>query len=264
MQTLIQVYNSMIHRIQVQIRTIQENASAQEKLKDQELENLKIRNMLKTSELKALQMQINPHFLFNTLNMIARTADFGDTDRTSVLLQKTAQLLRYNLDFSGKMVSLANEIEMLGNYVYLQEERFGSKIFFDFDLNTPIKKHSVNIIVNHSVAFPKVGIIFVCSTFVIDFKLDISFIMFAMNWSMFLLSATVTAIGAINTISRTIQSTRNSITNFLFSLNALAILFPIYNHLFLCIIFRLVLFLVLILIVLGFLQLFHFLVLVGY
>ena len=70
MQTLIQVYNSMIHRIQVQIRTIQENASAQEKLKDQELENLKIRNMLKTSELKALQMQINPHFLYNALDTV--------------------------------------------------------------------------------------------------------------------------------------------------------------------------------------------------
>ena len=60
-----------------------------------------------------------------------------------MLLQKTAQLLRYNLDYSGKMVSLANEIEMLGNYVYLQEQRFGSKIFFDFDLDERFHKISI-------------------------------------------------------------------------------------------------------------------------
>ena len=71
-------------------------------------------SLLKASELKALQMQMNPHFLFNTLNMISVTADLGDTDKTVLLLQKTAQLLRYSLDYSGKTVTLAKEIEMLG------------------------------------------------------------------------------------------------------------------------------------------------------
>lgn len=142
-QTLIGVFNMMVMQLRKQINVIKEKARTEAALHEKELENMRIVTLLKTSELKALQMQMNPHFLFNTLNMIARTADFGDTDRTSVLLQKTAQLLRYNLDYSGKMVSLANEIEMLGNYVYLQEQRFGSKIFFDFDLDERFHKISI-------------------------------------------------------------------------------------------------------------------------
>ena len=135
MQMLIQVYNSMIRRIQMQIRTIQENASAKEKLKDQELENLKIRNMLKTSELKALQMQINPHFLFNTLNMISQTAYMEGAEQTITLLDSTARLLRYALDYTDKSVSLSKELEILGHYVELQEYRFGDRIEFEFDLD---------------------------------------------------------------------------------------------------------------------------------
>lgn len=135
MRTLIQVYNSMIQRIQTQIRTIQENASTQQKLKDQELENLKIRNMLKTSELKALQMQINPHFLFNTLNMISQTAYMEGAEQTVTLLDSTARLLRYTLDYTDKSVTLSREIEILGHYVELQEYRFGERIRFEFDLD---------------------------------------------------------------------------------------------------------------------------------
>lgn len=142
-RTLIGVFNMMVMQLRDQINVIKEKARTEAALHEKELENMRIVNLLKTSELKALQMQMNPHFLFNTLNMIARTADLGDTDKTSVLLQKTAQLLRYNLDYSGKMVSLAKEIEMLGNYVYLQEQRFGSKIFFDFDLDE--RFHNISI-----------------------------------------------------------------------------------------------------------------------
>ncbi len=142
-QTLIGVFNMMVMQLRKQINVIKEKARAEAALHEKELENMRIITLLKTSEFKALQMQMNPHFLFNTLNMIARTADFGDTDKTSLLLQKTAQLLRYNLDYSGKTVSLANEIEMLGNYVYLQEQRFSSKIFFDFDLDE--RFHNISI-----------------------------------------------------------------------------------------------------------------------
>ena len=135
MKLLVDAFNTMIERIKTQVRQIEENASAKVALREKELENLQITNLLKTSELKALQMQMNPHFLFNTLNMIAKTAYIEDADKTVFLLQKTAQLLRYSLDYMGKSVTLAREIEMLGNYVYLQEQRFGERIAFEFKLD---------------------------------------------------------------------------------------------------------------------------------
>lgn len=135
MQLLIDAFNTMMERIKRQVQEIEENASAKVALREKELENLQITNLLRTSELKALQMQMNPHFLFNTLNMISKTAYIGDSEKTVFLLQKTAQLLRYSLDYMGKSVTLAREIEMLGNYVYLQEQRFGNRISFEFALD---------------------------------------------------------------------------------------------------------------------------------
>lgn len=135
MQLMVHAFNTMIAKIKQQMQEIEENASAKVALHEKELENLQITNLLRTSELKALQMQMNPHFLFNTLNMISKTAYMGDSDKTVFLLQKTAQLLRYSLDYMGKSVTLAREMEMLGNYVYLQEQRFGDRISFEFDLD---------------------------------------------------------------------------------------------------------------------------------
>lgn len=132
---LTDTFNYMMEQIKERIRLMRENGEAREALHEKELENLRILNLLRTSELKALQMQMNPHFLFNTLNMISKTAYLGELDKTVLLLQKTAQLLRYSLDYMGKSVTLKREMEMLGNYVYLQEQRFGERISFEFWLD---------------------------------------------------------------------------------------------------------------------------------
>ncbi len=134
-ETLKTAFNLMTDKIKEQMDEIRENAKMREKLSQQEMENLRISNELKASELAALQMQINPHFLFNTLNMIAQTAFLENADRTIVLLDQTAKLLRYTLDSSGKDVTLQKEMEMLGSYVFLQEQRFGKRIQFIFTLD---------------------------------------------------------------------------------------------------------------------------------
>ncbi len=132
---LIQVFNMMAQRIKSQIKIIEEDAKTKVLYQKQKVEKLKILNLLRTSELKSLQMQMNPHFLFNTLNMIAKTAYMEDAEKTVFLLKKTSQLLRYSLDYMGKSVMLGQELESLGNYVYLQEQRFGKRILFEFDLD---------------------------------------------------------------------------------------------------------------------------------
>ncbi|MCD8023317.1 MAG: sensor histidine kinase [Lachnospiraceae bacterium] len=121
MALLVRVFNSMIERIETQVQEIRERA------KDREL--------LRTSQLRALQMQMNPHFLFNTLTMIANAAYMDHSERTVTLLEQTADLLRYSLDYADKAVTLEKELESLGCYVYLQEQRFGKRIRFIFDLD---------------------------------------------------------------------------------------------------------------------------------
>lgn len=132
---LIRVFNSMIERIEMQVQEIRERARDRELLQKQEIENIRMSNLLKTSQLKALQMQMNPHFLFNTLNMIAKTAYMDHSEQTVYLLEQTADLLRYSLDFTDKSVTLEKEIEVLGSYVCIQEQRFGKRIRFEFDLD---------------------------------------------------------------------------------------------------------------------------------
>lgn len=133
--TLVSAFNLMLSQLKGHIQMMEESAEKTRALHEKEKENMKITTLLKESELKTLQLQVNPHFLFNTLTMIAQTAYLGDTDLTVELLHRTAQLLRYNLDYSGRSVSLAYEIEMLGNYIYIQEQRFGERIEFDFILD---------------------------------------------------------------------------------------------------------------------------------
>lgn len=118
---LIQIFDKMAGQVKIQIETLEEN--------------VKIRQELEESRFKELQMQINPHFLFNTLNMIAEKAYLEQADETVELLETAAKMFRYSLDFSGKIVRLSQELEELGNYVFMQEQRFGSRIAFLFELD---------------------------------------------------------------------------------------------------------------------------------
>lgn len=118
---LIDVFNDMSVKLQEHIATMEENA--------------KVRQELAESKFKELQSQINPHFLFNTLNMIAETAYFENADKTAELLKRTGKMLRFSLDFSGKTVTLFRELEALDNYIIVQEQRFGERIRFAFELD---------------------------------------------------------------------------------------------------------------------------------
>lgn len=134
-QILSHALTSMKHRLHQQMQEIIANVDLKMRIQEKELENLRINNQLRQSQLKALQMQINPHFMFNTLNMITKTAYMEGADDTVSLLEYTADYLRYALDNSDRAVTLEKEMEALGNYVYIQEQRFGDQIQFLFRLD---------------------------------------------------------------------------------------------------------------------------------
>lgn len=86
--------------------------------------------LLKEMELKNLQSQINPHFLFNILNTISKTAYMEDAEHTNQLIESTAVLLRHNLSHLDKPVALSKEVEVIREYFFLQSARFGNRVKF--------------------------------------------------------------------------------------------------------------------------------------
>ncbi|MBY7142889.1 sensor histidine kinase [Virgibacillus sp. NKC19-3] len=102
-----------------------------EEIKDQsELDQL-----VKEMELKHLQNQMNPHFLFNTLNTISKMAYLEDAKSTSRLIDAVAGLLRHNLGQMDTTISLRNEVEVVKNYFHIQKIRFSERIRFEWNID---------------------------------------------------------------------------------------------------------------------------------
>lgn len=91
-------------------------------------EKTELEKSLKEMELKALQNQINPHFLFNTLNTIEMLAMMEGAKQTPIIVHSLAQLFRHNL-FSGScMVTVRQEMDSVDSYLNIQKFRFGSRL----------------------------------------------------------------------------------------------------------------------------------------
>ena len=127
-------FNEMVETIQNQIDEIKEMSEVREQLKNAEISRLSISNELQNNKLRLLQSTINPHFLFNTLNMIKSSAYLEGADNTSELIEATANLLNNNLRTSHSL-PLSEEISNLKNYIFIQEKRFGPRIRFDFEID---------------------------------------------------------------------------------------------------------------------------------
>lgn len=92
-------------------------------------DNFQKQLLLKSSEIRALQSQMNPHFLFNVLNTIAWKAQISDNEEIYQMIISLGELLKKNtLSREKDYVRLAQEIEYVKFYVYLQQMRFEDKI----------------------------------------------------------------------------------------------------------------------------------------
>jgi two-component system LytT family sensor kinase len=100
------------------------------------VENLK--TMAKEAELKALQTQINPHFLFNALH----TTSFfvrKDPNKAREIIIDLSTYLRYNLENACKLVPLEMELEQVKAYFNIEKARFGDKISLNIDVDENVK-----------------------------------------------------------------------------------------------------------------------------
>ena len=96
-----------------------------------ELEHQK--TMRQKAEFKALQFQVNPHFLFNALNTISCVCR-ENPERARELLVTLASYFRYNLDYEAYMVPMEEELDHVRDYLELEKARFEDKLLVTYDL----------------------------------------------------------------------------------------------------------------------------------
>jgi len=126
-------FDRMTVSIRDNIETIRENAAIESALRQRELE---IRELYKDAQLKTLQAQINPHFLFNTLNAGAQLAMMEGADDTCTFIEKTADFFRYNIQNMDKDTVLSDEITLVDNYMYIMKVRFADRMNYIKDIKT--------------------------------------------------------------------------------------------------------------------------------
>lgn len=95
---------------------------------------------LRVTELKALQAQVNPHFLFNALNTIARLALLEGASRTQEIVYALSDLLRDNLRDIDVLRTLEEEVKSAKDYLLIQKVRFGDRIQSFIDIDPQILK----------------------------------------------------------------------------------------------------------------------------
>ena len=129
-------FNQMLDSIRKNIAKLKESMEHQVQMKEREL---LMENHLKEAQLKYLQAQINPHFLFNSLNAGAQLAMMGDAEQTGVFLEKMADFFRYNVRKMEEDAYLREEIEAVDNYIYILNVRFAGDIHYRKEIDEDIE-----------------------------------------------------------------------------------------------------------------------------
>lgn len=137
---LSEAFRKMITHISKYIESLQEKAELERKLQDEKMKLLSYENALKVSQLKVLQAQINPHFLFNTLNCISQTAVKENAHKTESLIRAVAGILRYSLSMMDRNATLEEEVNVVKQYMYIQKIRYEDRFEFNLKINVDLKK----------------------------------------------------------------------------------------------------------------------------
>ncbi len=150
-------FNKMVISIKQYIEQLKESMEKERQLQEKEL---MMTAHLKEAQLKYLQAQINPHFLFNTLNAGAQLAMMEGADRTYEYVQTVADFFRYNVKNNKDDVTVREEVELVDNYIRILNVRFSGDIGYEkqvdkrlLDIKMPsmILQPIVENAVNHGI-----------------------------------------------------------------------------------------------------------------
>jgi two-component system sensor histidine kinase YesM len=112
-------------------------------IKELMVQNVTEQELKRKSELKVLQAQINPHFLYNTLDSIIWMAEGKKSEEVVLMVAALARLFRLSISKEQEMIPIANEIEHIKSYLTIQKMRYKDKLDFEIDVDKQILSNKV-------------------------------------------------------------------------------------------------------------------------
>lgn len=131
---VIRAFNRMKGDIRQYIAEINKQKQIEQGYLAEKVRNLKMEQLLKRMELYTLQAQMNPHFLFNTLNTGVQLAITEDAEQTADFMENLANFFRHNIRERDLVVPLRHEIEGLESYLYILRIRFPRTLGLSMDV----------------------------------------------------------------------------------------------------------------------------------
>ena len=134
----------------------------------EQLRGIQMQGLVSQAELKALQAQINPHFLFNSLNTLYGTIDRGNTDARRLVLN-LADVFRYLLRSDRTLIEIEEELSIVRAYLEIEQLRLGAKLRTEINVDETARRATIPLLsvqplvenaVKHGVA-PRMGTGFV-------------------------------------------------------------------------------------------------------
>ena len=108
------------------------------KIQDLMAQNIQEQEQKRKIELKALQSQINPHFLYNTLDSIIWMAEGKKNEEVVLMTASLARLLRQSISIENELVTIGQEVEYVRSYLTIQKMRYQDKLEFEINVDPRI------------------------------------------------------------------------------------------------------------------------------
>lgn len=155
--TLARTFAQMQQSVRQSFLDIQSRAEVERTLLEERMRVLELNHRLKDAELLALQTQINPHFLFNTLSAGIELAGTEEALRTEDFLQNLAVFIRYALTPPNRSVLVMDELECVNRYIYLLRLRFRQRFAFDVQIDPRLLEVEVPALILQPLVENSVG-----------------------------------------------------------------------------------------------------------
>ena len=133
-------FNTMVENLDLYITRTKASMEKEQQMMEREL---LMENHLKEAQLKYLQSQINPHFLYNTLDSIIWMAEGGKTKEVVLMTSSLARLLRQSISNEDELVSIKREVDYARSYLTIQKMRYQDKMEFEIHVEEEILEQQI-------------------------------------------------------------------------------------------------------------------------